>query len=70
MQSVKCADNTKFRETVDKLEGKAAVHRDLDGLEEWAKSNLMKLSVHMQSPAPGKEQPHAAVQAGFNHRGK
>ena len=47
MQSVKFACNTKFRETVDKLEGRPALQRDLDGLEEWAKRNLIKLSVDL-----------------------
>ncbi|KAK4828512.1 hypothetical protein QYF61_026783 [Mycteria americana] len=51
------AGNTKFRETVDKLEGRAAVQSDLDGLEEWARTSLLKLSVHMRSPAPGKNNP-------------
>lgn len=39
-------------------------------LEEWAKKNVMKLDLHMQRPPPGKQQPHATVEAGFNHRGE
>lgn len=42
MHSVKFASNTKFRETVDRLEGRDAIQRELDGLEKWVKSNLMK----------------------------
>ncbi|KAK4830584.1 hypothetical protein QYF61_011819 [Mycteria americana] len=38
------ADDTKLRGTDDKLEGRAAVQRDLDRCEEWADSNIMKFN--------------------------
>lgn len=47
MQSVKFADNTKFREPVDKLEGGAATQSGLDRVKERDKSDFMKLRVHM-----------------------
>lgn len=47
MQSVKFADNTKFREPVDKLEGGATTQRGLDGVKEGDKKNFKKLIVHM-----------------------
>lgn len=48
MQSVKFADNAKFRESVGKLEGRAATQRGRVGVKEGDKNNFMKLNVHMQ----------------------
>ena len=62
----KCAGDTKLGAVADTPEGPAAIQRDLNRLEKWDDKTLNKevQQAEVHSPAPGKEQCHAPVQAG------
>ena len=54
----KFVDNTKLREVVSILEGRAAIQKDLDRLEKQAGSNLMKFGKsECKVPCLGRDNP-------------
>lgn len=52
------ADDAKLREEVDIIEGRTAVHRDIESPEEWANRNFMKFNKDKcEVLHPGRKNP-------------
>lgn len=48
----KFAKDPNFGDAVSILEGRTAIQRNVDNLDDWANRNLIKFN-HNRSPAPG-----------------